>query len=228
MRPFTLIALDVAGGTTLRRASAWVLLLVAGTVFAGAGAALAQRGSADKGRIQFYSKGCSVCHGLEGKRGPVEPDLSTLRARGFSPLQVAQTFWNHAPIMRPLQKRKGIRRPEFHRDEMLHLLAFLASPGVFDPPGDPVRGERLFQQRRCVMCHAHNGKGGRVGPDLAPIARGIPQPAYWAQRMWNHVDFMIRKVSEKGFPWPRFRGNDLADLIAFLRKGPDAGPGKPE
>ncbi|MFQ5912820.1 MAG: cytochrome c [Nitrospinota bacterium] len=200
--------------------------LAAGLVF-GVGSVHGQRGFAERGRVHFYSKGCSVCHGLEGEGGPVGPDLSKLRARRFSPLQVAQTFWNHGPIMRQVQRRKGIRRPEFHRDEMVHLLAFLAAPGERDPPGDPVRGARLFREIGCVRCHSYRGKGGRVGPDLAPIAREVPGAPYWAQRMWNHVDIMARRTLEEGVPWPRFLDDDLADLIAFLRGDSRAKTGKP-
>jgi putative heme-binding domain-containing protein len=40
-------------------------------------------------------------------------------------------------------------------------------------PGDPERGNKLFQDVKglaCVKCHAVEGKGGLVGPDLAGIA----------------------------------------------------------
>jgi cytochrome c2 len=121
--------------------------------------------------------------------------------------------------MRLLQKKKGIRRPEFHRDEMMHLLAFLAAPGAADPSGDPAHGARVFQEHRCVQCHSFQGLGGKVGPELSPIAKGVPGAAYWAQRMWNHVDLMTKETLEQGVPWPLFRNNELADLIAFLQKG---------
>ncbi len=41
-----------------------------------------------------------------------------------------------------------------------------------DPGDDPGRGRRLFEDRgraRCVACHAINGQGGRIGPDLLGV-----------------------------------------------------------
>jgi putative membrane-bound dehydrogenase-like protein len=41
-------------------------------------------------------------------------------------------------------------------------------------PGDAERGRKLFRDLKglaCVKCHAVNGEGGQVGPDLAGIAR---------------------------------------------------------
>ncbi len=40
------------------------------------------------------------------------------------------------------------------------------------PGGDPARGRRLFldaARTRCVACHAINGQGGRLGPDLLGV-----------------------------------------------------------
>lgn len=36
------------------------------------------------------------------------------------------------------------------------------------PQADAARGATLFQQR-CAMCHARNGKGGKIGPDLTAV-----------------------------------------------------------
>ena len=37
--------------------------------------------------------------------------------------------------------------------------------------GNPVlaRGEELYKQKGCIICHAINGTGGKTGPDLAHI-----------------------------------------------------------
>ena len=35
--------------------------------------------------------------------------------------------------------------------------------------GDPVRGKEVFTAT-CAVCHAFNGQGGKVGPDLTGIA----------------------------------------------------------
>ena len=38
------------------------------------------------------------------------------------------------------------------------------SPGAGQ---DPVAGSRVFDANGCVKCHALNGAGGKIGPDLA-------------------------------------------------------------
>ena len=39
------------------------------------------------------------------------------------------------------------------------------------PSQDPAAGSRVFDQKGCVKCHAINGVGGKIGPDLTRIAR---------------------------------------------------------
>jgi len=39
------------------------------------------------------------------------------------------------------------------------------------PGQDPVAGSRVFDAKGCVKCHALNGSGGKVGPDLARTSR---------------------------------------------------------
>jgi cytochrome c2 len=36
---------------------------------------------------------------------------------------------------------------------------------------DPMAGARVFATKGCEKCHAVNGVGGKVGPDLARVAR---------------------------------------------------------
>jgi cytochrome c2 len=54
------------------------------------------------------------------------------------------------------------------------LAAILASPALGQapaPPQDAVAGSRVFNTKGCVTCHAVNGIGGRIGPDLGRIHR---------------------------------------------------------
>ncbi len=89
-----------------------------------------------------------------------------------------------------LERLAGSDQPEI-RDESLRVLRLArlrpASEEVVPPiddlatwnsllsdPGDAAAGRRLFFRPigpRCGVCHQHDGRGGRVGPDLTNIGR---------------------------------------------------------
>jgi mono/diheme cytochrome c family protein len=81
--------------------------------------------------------------------------------------------------------------------------------------GDPARGQALFVSKECVQCHAVRGAGGRIGPDLGRIA--VKGSFYEiASAMWNHSSAMDEKMREFRVTRPRFEGQELSDLLAFL------------
>jgi mono/diheme cytochrome c family protein len=82
-------------------------------------------------------------------------------------------------------------------------------------PGDPIAGRRLFIERRCVRCHAIWGNGGTLGPDFATVGAGRSLPQL-AGMFWNHTPRMIQTVRERGFGWPTFTEEELADIISFI------------
>jgi putative heme-binding domain-containing protein len=50
------------------------------------------------------------------------------------------------------------------------LLLGLWMYGVWPAQGaDIEKGKKLYEEKRCGMCHAIGGQGGKVGPDLADV-----------------------------------------------------------
>jgi len=80
---------------------------------------------------------------------------------------------------------------------------------------DPLAGSRVFGTKGCVKCHAVNGVGGQIGPDLARVAR--PRSFYdLATAMWNHLPRMADRMQQLGIERPHLDAQEAADLIGFL------------
>lgn len=50
--------------------------------------------------------------------------------------------------------------------------------------GNAVEGRKVFEQAGCVACHAANGVGGRIGPDLSALSRGLPPDMIVTEVLW--------------------------------------------
>jgi cytochrome c2 len=98
-----------------------------------------------------------------------------------------------------------------------------ASAGAADAPaGDAERGRQVFEVKQCSGCHRPLAQGP-VGPALDDVRR--PQGAYeFAGRLWNHAPAMFTVLSQKGLTWPPIEPAEMADLMAFLRAGPERDP----
>ena len=85
------------------------------------------------------------------------------------------------------------------------------------PLGDPDEGRKLFTSKGCVICHAVNGVGGRVGPPLdQEISRPYLDVFDFVARMWRGASTMIvLQEMQLGYQI-EFDGNDLAHIAAFL------------
>jgi len=80
---------------------------------------------------------------------------------------------------------------------------------------DPIAGSRVFGSKGCSKCHAINGVGGKIGPDLGRISK--PRTFYdLASAMWNHVPEMATQMRKVGKPHPELTPRETGDLIAFL------------
>jgi putative heme-binding domain-containing protein len=122
---------------------------------------------------KLYGQACQACHGGEarGDRGPA------LTTRDLSHGSADNEIFRN--IRTGIAGSEMPAFPELTADQIWRLVTYIrslsgASGRNETVPGDPQAGERLFYGKAsCSSCHAVNGRGGIVGPDLSGAA-GTP------------------------------------------------------
>lgn len=179
-----------------------------------AGPKFMKPGNPAAGESLFAGKGCVKCHSIYDRGGKVGPDLSR-RDLFKSANEIAAAMWSHGPVMWSKMAQTGIQQPKFKDNEMADVIAFLYFVRYTDRSGDPATGERLFAQKGCAECHSLTG-GESIGPNLA-ASHKLVSPFSITSAMWNHADVMEKFVQLKRMSWPRFEGQEMRDLIEYLR-----------
>jgi mono/diheme cytochrome c family protein len=86
------------------------------------------------------------------------------------------------------------------------------------PDADPVRGRALFVAKGCIACHAINELGGTSAPPLdADELAEASEPFELVARMWRGAEAMIFMQQQSLGEQLDFTGQELADIIAFVR-----------
>ncbi len=175
-------------------------------------------GDAESGERLFRDRQCVKCHAVAGLGGRVGPRLDKF-ADYASPTQFTTALWNSGGAMAAKMRELGVERPSFAGREIPDLLAFIRREAgglerVYSRPGNPRQGEALFSTRGCVKCHAINGQGAQLGPDLGRKVRGSLTQVSGA--MWNHGPAMWARMAERGVPRPELTPQEGADLVSFL------------
>jgi len=80
---------------------------------------------------------------------------------------------------------------------------------------NPLAGSRVFGAKGCVKCHAVDGVGGTLGPDLGrnPLYRSFFD---FAAAMWNHLPTMAERMRQLEISRPHLDPWETGDLMAFL------------
>lgn len=173
-------------------------------------------GSPVRGEAVFKDKGCVRCHAIRGSGGQVGPDLGHEELHR-SVTEIAGLMWNHEPGMTARMETLGIPLPQFTDQELSDLIAYLFFLQYFDPPGDSVKGQGLYMEKGCILCHyAPRGAEKLLAPDLSRSS-ALASPLALSSAMWNHAPAMEAQIRERGLPWPRFREGEVRDLVEYLR-----------
>jgi mono/diheme cytochrome c family protein len=164
-------------------------------------------GRATEGRLLFAQRRCIECHGV-----------ADLAERGLhrSLSQFVAAMWNKAPAMIEAMKIRGVTVPRLRPEEMADIVAYLYSVRYFARAGDPKAGVQVATQKGCLGCHSLYGERGKIAGDLAR-AKGLESPAAVLSALWNHAFISEPKPAGDKAPWPEFRPEEMANLVAYLQ-----------
>ena len=195
-----------------------VVLLIGGGVCVAVGddgpAAAGSRDPAT-GRVVFTAKQCGRCHVPRGEQG-AGPAVEELR-RPQGEMELAGRLWNHLPGMFGTLADEGLEWPRISTAEMADLMAYLQADAARDPAPDLPKGHGMLVRKGCLKCHRLRQEGGRIEPDLAERRADYASAAAWAATMWTHTPRMAAMASRQGVPYPRFSGDEMGNLLGFLR-----------
>ncbi len=156
-------------------------------------------GAGRDGSAVFTSKGCVTCH-VSG------PALAS-RMKGQPLTGIAAAMWNHAPRM----AAAGAKPVRLEPGEMRELLEYLWATNFFAESGDADMGRRVFVAKQCSVCHEDASSG-------APKLRTDKSysGALMVSVLWRHGPEMLDRMKGKNISWPRFEGEQMQDVIAYL------------
>lgn len=140
-----------------------LFLLSASLYGQGAGNPSASPADIAAGAKSFRSH-CAPCHGYEAEGGR-GPNLTT--GHFFHGSTDADLFNNITSGI------AGTEMPSifFSPDRVWQIVAYIRSLNrtSVKPEGDPSIGRALFRSKGCAQCHAIQGEGGELGPDLTEV-----------------------------------------------------------
>jgi mono/diheme cytochrome c family protein len=163
-----------------------------------------------RGREIFYDWGCRGCHKVEGKeRRKVGPPIRKIGEK-------VRTDWLYRWLRNPRGYLPKTRMPDFvlsaqEAADITLLLVPREGAPAGATGGSAERGRLLFNETRCVTCHAVDGKGGTIGPDLGKIASKL-RPEWLLKWLKNPHEVVPATL----MPIHNFAEGDVRDLTAFL------------
>lgn len=120
---------------------------------------------------QVFVSSCAECHGLDGRGGERAPNIvDSARVRGFTSTQLTHVVSaGIASAGMPAFRSLGTVNI---KSVVAYLRVLQGREKLAALPGDPQQGRALFfGEAGCSECHAANGTGGFLGPDLSGYAR---------------------------------------------------------
>lgn len=165
----------------------------------------------NEGKTLFRQARCISCHLVEGKGGPLAPDLAKIASK-------TKPQWLYSYLLDPKGFQPGVEMPQygFTKEQAQKITAYMMSEFVdWDAPPDTLehtpdpdfyhKGLKLYNQYNCGGCHELSGisEAENMGPELTDIGdrhlyqlefgrTDIPRtlPAYIYHKLKNPRQFL--------------------------------------
>lgn len=181
------------------------------------------------GRQLIVASGCIACHDIPGFEG-ITFSGPSLESEGYK----VRPAWLKAWLKDPRATLPGAKMGNFRLTpaEISGLEAFLLSQRAVVPSADAGvdwsrastdNGRALFGQLGCVSCHAVNGRGGTMGPDLTLVGDKVRRD--W---LFGFLKDPFRFQPETAMLHYRLTDDQVRDLSAFLLQEDTSGTAGPE
>ncbi len=167
-----------------------------------------ESGSPKRGQEIFQKKGCHVCHEPRGQN----LNKSLLRN---SLTEIVGIMWNHSSLMWEEMRERGLNIPNFDNKEMADLVAFLYYIPYYGNNADLTAGQKVFEEKGCILCHSQESEKEEKGLDLTNVSQNSALDLI--SSMWNHVSEMEKMVIEFNLVWPRFTEDEMKNLILYIQ-----------
>ena len=164
-----------------------------------------------QGQRLFREAYCEKCHTI-GKSENGRVNLAP-SARDRTLTELAVEMWNHAPVMSSSPFTDQVDPPQLERGEMAAVLAYVSNEAQRDLGGDPVRGKRLFDVKKCSACHSTSGEAPPLSNSEEPLSL-----IRLTASVWQHGPDMLEDTRLHGVAWPTLSPQDVADLLAHINQ----------
>lgn len=173
----------------------------------------------EQGRQLFADKGCTGCHETEPFK-----HLTRIGPRLNSIGHKLRGDWLYRWLRKPTDYLAATNMPDFLlppeeiraiTDHLLLSMVEQQPPPAPPPPGDSEQayenGRAIFQVSRCISCHALEGKGGTIGPDLYRVASKLNRD--W---LFSWLDNPPAHDPQTLMPHFRFTVDERLDLMEYI------------